>query len=115
MALDTVADYVTRARVLLEDKVAPYRYPDDDLVQALSLGVLEARRMRPDLFLGRTAALPSFTANNSDAVDIDPMYRTAFLYYVVGHAQLRDAEDTQDARAAVFLNKFISQLQVAAS
>ena len=29
----------------------PYRYPDDDLIDALNIGLLEARRLRADLFL----------------------------------------------------------------
>lgn len=110
MALDTVADYVAGARILLQDKVVPYRYADADLVFALNLAMLEARKLRPDLFVGRTSAIPSFSANDTTAVVFEPMYRTAALYYVVGHAQLRDEEDTVDARAASFLGKFTSQL-----
>jgi len=109
-ALDTVAKYVTAARVLLQDKVAPYRYSDDELCLALSLAMIEARRLRADLFIGRSDAVPSYTANDTTAVVFDQQYRTAILYYMVGHAQLRDEEDTQDARASVFLNKFAAQL-----
>lgn len=110
MALDTVSDYVKQARILLLDQVAPYRYPDEDLVQALNMGVLQARRIRPDLFLNSFSSLPSFTSNDATAVNIDEQYRVAFLYFIVGHAQLRDEEDTQDARAGAFLTKFTSQL-----
>jgi len=110
MALDTVSDYVTAARVLLQDQISPYRYPDPDLVQALNMGVLEARRLRPDLFLTSFSSLPSFTTNDATAVNIDPQYRVSFVYYICGQAQLRDEEDTQDARATVFLNKFVAQL-----
>lgn len=112
MALDTVQNYVDRARVLLQDTIAPYRYPDSDLVSALGLAVLEARRLRPDVLQSylRTT-LPDFdTAHMSAAVPIDPQYRIAFLYYIVGHAQLRDDENNQDSRAAVFMNKFVSQM-----
>lgn len=111
MALDTVADYVARARVLLQDTEEPYRYSDDELIEALNLAVLEARKLRPDLFLRTFKVLPEFASTDtSGAVDIDPQCRVAFLYYIVGHAQLRDDEDTQDARATVFLNKFAAQL-----
>lgn len=112
MALDTVQDYVDRARVLLLDQVEPYRYETADLIEALNMGIMEARRLRPDLFKGyfRTS-LPDFsTATMSAAVPIDPMYRVAFVYYICGHAQLRDDENTQDSRAAAFLNKFVSQM-----
>jgi hypothetical protein len=112
MALDTVQDYVNRARVLLQDQVVPYRYPDTDFVESLSEGIMEARRLRPDILRGylRTT-LPSYsTSSMSASVDIDPQYRTAFVYYICGQAQLRDDENTQDSRSAAFLNKFVSQL-----
>lgn len=112
MALDTVQDYIDRARVLLQDQVAPYRYPDLDLVEALNLGILEARRLRPDLMRAffRTQ-LPDFSTGDLTAsVAIDQQYRVPFVYYICGHAQLRDDENNQDGRSAAFLNKFVAQL-----
>jgi hypothetical protein len=109
-SLDTVAKFVTRARVLLQDTLdAPYRYSDTDLVEALNMAFLEARRLRPDLFLD-TVSLPNFSANDSTAVDLDEQYRVAFVYYMVGHIQLQDDEATQDARAGAFLAMFRAQL-----
>lgn len=113
MALDTVQDYVTEARVLLLDQNVPYRYADSDLVSGLNIAVLEARRLRPEIFQGYfKTTLPSFTAASmsTQQVPVDAQYRAAFLYYICGHAQLRDEENTQDGRAAAFLNKFTSQL-----
>jgi hypothetical protein len=117
MALDTVQDYVDRARVLLLDETTPYRYSDDSLVEALNLAILEMRRIRPDAMMSyfRTS-LPSYTsASLSDTVAIDEQLRVAALYYVCGHAHLRDEEDTQDTRATAFLNKFTAQLLTIAS
>lgn len=112
MALDTVQDYVDRARVLLQDQVAPYRYPDADLVENLNMGILEARRLRPELLRSYfRSTLPDFSSSAmTDSVPIDPMYRVAFVYYICGQAQLRDEENTQDTRAAAFLNKFVAQM-----
>ena len=112
MALDTVQDYIDRARVLLQDQVEPFRYPTLDLVEALNMAVLETRRLRPDVVQSylRTA-LPEFsTADLAASVPVDPQYRVAFVYYICGQAQLRDDEDMQDARASGFLNKFVSQM-----
>lgn len=113
MALDTVQDYLDRARVLLLDTYdGPYRYSTADLVEALNMGILEARRLRPELFQSyfRTS-LPDFTTSALSAtVDIDPQYRVAFVYYMCGQAQLRDDENNQDSRAVTFLNKFTSQM-----
>lgn len=109
-ALDTVADYITDARVLLQDTVSPYRYADTELMHNLNLGITEMRRLRPDVKRSwLRAAPPSYSATNS-SVDIDYQYRSALLYYICGMAQLRDDEATQDTRASIFLNKFTAQL-----
>jgi predicted GNAT superfamily acetyltransferase len=116
VALDTVADYVTRARVLLQDTIESYRYSDADLVEGLNQGLMESRRLRPDLFIFTT--VPSYTEADiaaETAVEIDEQFRVAYVYYMVGNAHLRDEEDTADARAAAFLNKFIAQLQTVPS
>lgn len=110
-ALDTVAKYVTSARVLLQDTVSgSYRYSDAELVLALSFAILEARKIRPDLFLDEDFVLPAYTTNDTTEVPIDEQYRLPFLYYIVGHAQLRDDEATQDNRAGALLQKFQMQL-----
>lgn len=112
MALETVADYIRDARVLLQDTVADYRYSDPELVEALNLGLLEMRRLRSDLLRSyfRTS-IPSFSSSAMTAVvPMDQQYRVALLYYICGQAQLRDDEDTQGARATAFLNKFVAQM-----
>ncbi len=109
MALDTVQNYVDSARILLQDQKAPYRYPDADLVLALNMSLLEAKKLRPDLFLNRST--PAYTiATPTASVVVDEMYRVAHLYYIVGQAQLRDDEEVQDQRAAAFLNMFTQKL-----
>jgi hypothetical protein len=107
--LDLVSDYITEARRLLQDTVSPFRYPDADLIAALNIAVLEARRLRPELFIGRFNTLPT-VSTGADAFDIDPMYRPSFVYYIVGRVELRDSEDTKDARASALMNKFVAQL-----
>ncbi len=101
----TVSDYVTYARVLLQDEVSPFRYPDNDLVTGLNLAFSEAKRMRPDMFLG-VATVPFFTANDTTAVTLDPMFQMAFIYRMVAEAELKDEEYTQDARAVALLGQF---------
>jgi hypothetical protein len=108
-ALDTVADYVAYARVLLQDQVnSPYRYPDADLLMALNAAFPEAKKLRPDLFLSKT--IPFFTAVDTTVVPWDPMYRLPLIYFMCGQAQLRDDEATQDQRAAAFLGMFAQKL-----
>jgi len=113
-ALETVGQYLSEARRLLQDEYAPaYRYPDRDLVEALNIGLLEARRLRPDLFLPLFDVPFVDTAGTIDTtakITLDPMYRPSLVYYVVGRAQLRDDEPTVDARAGALLQKFIGQM-----
>jgi len=109
-ALDTVANYIADARVLLQDTVADYRYSDAELIENLNLGLLEMRRLRPDLMISTFGStIPKYTST-SQTVACDAMYRPALLYYICGQAQLRDDEATQDARATVFINKFTAQM-----
>ncbi len=110
--LDTVQKIIDAARILLQDTVAPFRYPEADFIMALNDSMLEARRLRADLFLDNT--IPFF-ANAGDTFSIEAMYRTAFTYYVAGKIQLVDDEVSQDQRATVFLNKFVSQLAISPS
>lgn len=112
-ALDTVADYVADARVLLQDTVEPYRYATAELVENLNLGLLEMRRLRPDVMMSTfRSSLPKYTTTNTSTTNVvcDVQYRMALLYYICGMAQLRDDEATQDNRASIFLNKFVSQM-----
>jgi hypothetical protein len=116
MALDRVSDYSSEVRRILKDTVAPYRFADSDILSGLNLALLEARRLRPDLFAGRLRAVPpSYSALTSAAVDMDPQYRVAIVYYICGAVQIQDEETTQDQRATVFLNKFTSQMLTLAS
>lgn len=110
MALDTVADYVSLARTLLQDEYAgSYRYTDAQLVTGLNLAFMETKRVRADLMIGKT--LPNFVPRSlTDTVDMDEMYRVPLVYYMCGHAQMRDEEGNQDQRAAGFLQLFRSQM-----
>lgn len=112
MALETVDQYVGEARTLLQDKNEVYRYSNAELVSALNMAIMAARRWRPDLFL-EVATIPSFAATDITAATVftmDVQYRMPFVLFMVGWAQLRDEEDTQDARAAALMSNFTKQL-----
>ena len=112
-ALETVGQYLEETRRLLQDEIIPYRYPDDDLVDAMNIGLLEARRLRADLFLplfDLPYFTPSGTIDIAAPVSLDPMYRSALVYYIAGRMQLRDDESTTDQRASALITKFTAQL-----
>jgi hypothetical protein len=117
-ALETVGQYLVEARRLLQDENTPYRYPDDDLVDALNIDMMEVRRLRPDLLLP-LFQIPwidsAATIDTTAKVMLDPMYRSSLVYYIVGRAQLRDDEPTVDQRAGALLQKFVGQMLTAAS
>jgi hypothetical protein len=107
-SLETVEDYIDDARTLLQDKIAPYRYTDDELLVALNGVLLDTRRLRPDLFLGDgtstdLADVQTFTSVDTTEVDMEQGFRQAILYGMIGHATARDQEDVQDARSDKFM------------
>lgn len=106
--LKTVANYLTDARVLLLDEVSPYRYDDASLITALNVTLLEARRLRPDLFVYRyCGTVPSFSTTQTDNdVYIEEPFRLAILFGTVSHALARDQEDIQDSRSSSYMGMF---------
>jgi len=107
--LNKVVDYINDARTLLMDKIPPYRYDDPSLLIALNVTMLEARRLRADLFvfnLAMKGQIQAFTEVDDTYVDIEPQFRLAILHGLCGHALERDQEDVQDVRATTFLGMF---------
>ncbi len=110
-ALDTVADYISDARTLLQDTIAPYRYDDPSLLVGLNVALLEARRVRADLFVFREHdKVPHFDTVNTKPVHFEHPFRLALVYGLCGHALARDQEDVQDARSASFMRIFYEML-----
>jgi hypothetical protein len=109
--LDNVSQYIVESRTLLQDVIAPYRYADTELLSTLNMAMQSAYRLRADLFLGlASSAIPYFLNNDTTAVPIDAMYRLPIVHFMVGHAQLRDEEDTQDSRAIALMADFKASL-----
>lgn len=104
--LELVSDYIADARVLLLDQIAPYRYDDPSLVTALNVTLLEARRVRPDLFVycGDVRTYTEADNTGGTTVPMEKQFRLAILHGLVGHAIERDQEDIQDQRAQTFLS-----------
>jgi hypothetical protein len=103
--LNLVSDYVSASRTLLQDLTPPFRYDDPSLLTALNLTLLEARRIRSDLFVYNhkyNGQAQAFTANDATYVDIEPQFRLGILYGMVAHAYMRDQEDYTDDKATSF-------------
>lgn len=110
---NTVADYVADARTILQDLIPDYRYHEPSLLTALNAAMLEARRIKPELFvynLEVDGQVQSFKVVDETYVEIEPQFRLAIVHGLVGHALERDQEDYQDQRATAFLALFTQGL-----
>src|SRR5215831_7887036 len=106
-ALETVSDYIADARVLLQDLIPSYRYDDPSLLTAFNVTLLEARRMRADLFIyTESGRVPYYAAVSGQRVPLEESLRLPMVYGLVGHALARDQDDYQDARSGSFLQLF---------
>jgi len=112
MAYLKVGDVITQVRVLLQDEDAEgYRYSLNSLMQALNEGLLETRRLRPDIYRHRRLDVPQYTVDQLDQfIDYEQMYLPGLIAYTAGMAQLRDSEEATDQRAAALLNTFTTKL-----
>lgn len=105
--LNTVQSFIDDVRTLLLDKVQPFRYADDELMVAFNTALLEARRLRADLFVTRWGnRVPYYAVPSGEEVCIEPQFRLGFVYGIAAHALLRDDEDVQDGRSNSFLSRF---------
>lgn len=109
--LYSVQDYITDVRTMMLNEIAPYRYTDQELLVGFNTALLEGRRLRPDLFIGKYGAhVPAFNAVSGEPVNIEQQFRLAFVYGTCAHALARDDEDVNDVRASSFMNVFQSIL-----
>jgi hypothetical protein len=108
-SISTLGGLLAQVRTLLQDTdaVGGYRYSDLSIVTNLNQSMMDAYRIRPDLFLATSFVIPAFdTALPNTLITIEPQYLPAFVYYVTGLTQARDDEQNQDARAMGFLKIF---------
>ena len=111
-----VSDLLARVRVVLQDQDQDnYRYPTTDIVGYLNDAVVEAKRLRPDMFIGRYLEdVPQVSETPIDYTIINmPLPDSAFtaaVDYCAGRCELRDDEFSVDGRAMTFLNSFSQKL-----
>ena len=105
--LNSVAAIIADVRTLLLDQVQPYRYADVELLTALNTALLEARRLRADLFVTRYGnAVPYYGAVSGEPFCVEAQFRLGFVFGTAAQALLRDDEDVQDSRANTFMGHF---------
>lgn len=113
-----VSDLLDRVRQVLQDQDQGrgFRYPTSDLVGYLNDAVSEAKRLRPDMFVGTFQTSRTFvpTDPSTDFTTVDfPLPETCFsacVGYVAGWAEIRDDEFAVDGRAMTFITAFTQKL-----
>lgn len=105
----TVGDVVTRAQQTLQDE-AGTRYPVEQLIGYISDAVIEARSIRPDLFVGAFGAPLEDPTDPAAPFPLPDQFFPAVCYYVCGRAELRDDEFAVDNRAMTLLSAYGKKL-----
>ena len=114
----TWGDLILEARTLLQDKLptsgSALRYSDDEMFESINGFMTEVRTKRPDLLLpfGIRQPLPRYAAavDMTTPFPLDLSVYDAFIYYLVGRAEIREDTWANDGRAVTLLNKAVSQL-----
>lgn len=96
-------------RDLLHDSVVPYRWETADLESYVTFAVREARRLRPDLFMG-TFAEELTDLTSASTFPMPSEYAPIVSEYVVSRATMRDDSSNDDSRAVAMLKLYRDQL-----
>ena len=114
----SIDDVLHDARVILMDTDPDnYRRSTSELVRLYNSALREARRLRPDLFIGQYGVALS-TQTPSDTTDytavnfpLPEWVMPAFASYIAGRAELADDEYADDGRSAALLKEFVITLR----
>jgi hypothetical protein len=108
-----IGDATDMARHLVQDRVESYRHSDAKLVSYYNHALLEARRLRPDLFIANSGNVTKYTTADiagNTAFPLDQSYLTAVAHYIAGMVMLEDDEFASDGRAMAVLQLYRSAL-----
>ena len=118
----TLNEVVDETRRILQDTVdtAPggFRYENEAYITALNFGIIEMRRIRPDIFVGKyDQPLPKYTIAELDAlpatiIALNDQWISPLTAYMAGWIETTDDEFTVDNRAGLFLQRFTTQLMM---
>lgn len=104
-----VSDAVDQARVILND-VDGTRYADADFYRYVNDAVVDARSLRPDLYVGSYGTPLTEVTALTDPIPLPDQFFTALTYLIAGRAELRDDEFAVDNRAMTLMSAFRKKL-----
>tara|TARA_R110000851_G_scaffold265570_7_gene418094 strand:- start:4619 stop:4987 length:369 start_codon:yes stop_codon:yes gene_type:complete len=113
--LDTALSHI---RDLLKDTQADaYRHSSAKILRVTNVALVEARKLRPDLFIPSLVTYSAPTLTTADLgqdpqtpLPIDDMYFMPIVEYVVGFVSMEDDEFVIDGRAVQLLNRFSQKM-----
>ena len=102
--MSTLQSIVDDARVLLNDS-EKNRYADTLLLKYANEALGEAKRIRPDLFIGTfKTALAGYALTDNSPLPLE--YEAYVKDYVVARTNSQDDEYSIDGRASAFMQRF---------
>jgi hypothetical protein len=102
--MSTLQVIIDDARVLLNDS-DKNRYADALLLRYANEALGEARRIRPDLFLGTfSSALSTYILGDSSPLTLE--YEPYIKDYIVARSNSQDDEYSIDGRASAFMQRY---------
>ena len=105
----TVQAVLDSARVILNDAAAT-RYTDPQLCEYVLDAMVEARYIRPDLFVGvYNTPLPDVIVP-TDPFPLSPQFFAAVREFIVAMAELRDDEWVNEGRVSVLRTSLTKKL-----
>src|SRR6188768_1614129 len=102
----TFGHLIGEARTLLQDKLptsgGALRYTDDEMFESINSFLAEVRTKRPDLWIahGLRKGVPYYSAatDMNTVFPLDTSVWSAFVYYLVGRAEMREDTWSEDGR-----------------
>lgn len=102
--MSTLQTIVDDARVLLND-LEKIRYTDALLLRYANEAIAEAKRIRPDFFIGGfKTALATLVLSDNSPVPVE--YEGYIKDYIIARANSQDDEYSIDGRASAFMQRF---------
>ena len=114
MAQRTIASMVDAARMLLQDRLAPTRYSDSDLLEGFNQSLALIRKNRPDAYITRFGQ-ENFTytpAEMGQTFPLDATFVPPVISYMVAWCELSDDQYSTDGRAAALFQRFSAQIMM---
>ena len=111
----TVKSVEEKARRILLDTEAEYRWSSKEMRDALQEGVYALNAVRPETRYvnGALYDVLKLPASDAEELMIKPRYEEALVYYVVHKCYLVDNTDTVNAQLAeMYLGKFNTKSQL---